>query len=129
MVSSPDPAAERWDKGMWYPHQGPEGLKTVIFLCISVNLNSFCLLVCLPACLSTYLSICFALGMFNESQELGKVIILFLDYLVTRQNHHSCGDAPASVLVTAWQAPFAHSYFGMAGPLFFFFPLIVLKYT
>jgi hypothetical protein len=39
--------------------------------------------------------------MFNESQELGKVIILFLDYLVTKQNHRSCADVPASALVTA----------------------------
>lgn len=70
---------------------------SIVLLCLSV-----CLPPSLPVCLPTYLFICFALGIFDESQELEKVIILFLDYLVTRQ---SCADAPGSVLAPVVSKP------------------------
>lgn len=70
--------------------QDPEGPERVNF-CVTITQPRFC-----------FVLLRFALGIVNESQELGRRTILFLDCLVTEPSHCGSADAPIAVLVTVF---------------------------
>lgn len=59
--------------------------------CVTITQPRFC-----------FVLLRFALGIVNESQELGRLTILFVDRLVTEPSHCGSADAPIAVLVTVF---------------------------